>query len=165
METESTINYDAVMRRVMRNAVAEILNDIGKLGAGNVAPCEPYVTVRMTDDRTVVPPDVRARFPQFITLVFQEIFEGLTVDPITKMVNVRLAFQGVWRDIQFHMDAVVQYADRHTKVVFDLRPEDELMAILEKELEQKSAASTKLESADPAPAPDNNVIAVEFGKK
>lgn len=114
---ESLLPYDAWTEQSLRFVMAQALKHV----AANGLPGEHhfYITFRTDDPRTVVPPRLKAQYPNEMTIVLQHQFWDLKVDDTARMLSVGLSFGGVPSTLQIPLDAITGFAD--PQVQFGLR--------------------------------------------
>ena len=78
-----------------------------------------YLTFRTDYPGTVVPPRLRAEYPQEMTIVLQNQFWNLRVDEAAEVIGVGLSFGGVPAELAIPLAAVTGFADPHVR--FGLR--------------------------------------------
>jgi uncharacterized protein len=104
---ESEIDYGAMLQRALRSVVREVLTRTEREGL----PGEHhfYVSLRTDHPDTQVPPFLRQRFPEEITVVLQHQFRDLVVDDQGFAVTLR--FDGMPARLVVPWDAVVAFFD------------------------------------------------------
>jgi hypothetical protein len=104
---ESEIDYGAMLQRALRSVVREVLERTVREGL----PGEHhfYLSLRTDHPGTQVPPFLRQRFPEEITVVLQHQFRDLTVDGEGFAVTLR--FDGMPARLVVPWDAVVAFFD------------------------------------------------------
>jgi hypothetical protein len=110
---DSLLPYDewveAAMRQVAARAVA--------YAAANGLPGEHhfYLTFRTDHPGVVIPPRLRAQYPQEMTIVLQHQFWDLKMDTETGLISVGLSFGGVPASLVIPLAAVTGFADPHVR--------------------------------------------------
>lgn len=104
---ESEIDYGAMLQRALRSVVREVLERTVREGL----PGEHhfYLSLRTDHPGTQVPPFLRQRFPEEITVVLQHQFRDLTVDDDGFAVTLR--FDGMPARLVVPWEAVVAFFD------------------------------------------------------
>jgi len=119
---ESLLPYDdwieAAMRQVVVQAVAHV--------AANGLPGEHhfYLTFRTDHPAVVIPPRLRAQYPQEMTIVLQHQFWDLKMDTEAGLISVGLSFGGVPASLVIPLAAVTGFADPHVRYGLRFRPAD-----------------------------------------
>ncbi len=114
---ESLLPYDewteAAMRQVMVRALAHV--------AAHGLPGEHhfYLTFRTDHPGVVIPPRLRAQYPQEMTIVLQHQFWDLTMDEESGLISVGLSFGGLSSTLVIPLAAVTAFADPYVR--FGLR--------------------------------------------
>jgi len=104
---ESEIDYAALLQRGLRSVVREVLARTEREGL----PGEHhfYLSLRTDHPDTQVPPFLRQRFPEEITVVLQHQFRDLVVDDLGFAVTLR--FDGMPARLVAPWEAVVAFFD------------------------------------------------------
>jgi hypothetical protein len=114
---ESLLPYDRWMEEALRQVVVRALNHAA--AEGLPGQHHFYLTFRTDYPGVVIPPRLRAKYPQEMTIVLQHQFDNLTVDEAGRVFGVSLSFGGVASSLTVPLDAVSAFADPH--VQFGLR--------------------------------------------
>ena len=118
---ESLLPYDqwteAAMRQVMLRALEHV--------AANGLPGEHhfYITFRTDHPNTVIPPRLRAQYPQEMTIVLQHQFWNLRVDEAAGEFSVGLSFGGVPCELHVPFGAVTGFADPYLRFGLKFNPD------------------------------------------
>jgi hypothetical protein len=119
-QPDSLLPYDewveAAMRQVVARAVAHV--------AANGLPGEHhfYLTFRTDHPGVVIPPRLRAQYPQEMTIVLQHQFWDLKMDDEAGLISVGLSFGGVPASLVIPLGAVTGFADPHVRYGLRFRP-------------------------------------------
>jgi hypothetical protein len=143
-QPESLLPYDEWVEAAMRHVVARALSHV----AANGLPGEHhfYLTYRTDYPGVVMPPRLRAQYPQEITIVLQHQFWDLKMDEEAGLISVGLSFGGVPASLVIPLGAVTGFADPHVRYGLRFRP---VLAV--DTAEEPEAEPPKLEK--PADAP------------
>ncbi|HEY7576214.1 MAG TPA: ClpXP protease specificity-enhancing factor SspB [Acetobacteraceae bacterium] len=119
-QPESLLPYDEWVEDAMRQVVARAIAHV----AANGLPGEHhfYVTFRTDDPGVVMPPRLRARYPQEMTIVLQHQFWDLKMDEEARLISVGLSFGGVPASLVIPLGAVTGFADPHVRYGLRFRP-------------------------------------------
>lgn len=106
---ESLLPYEAWVETAMRQVVAQAIAHVAEHGL----PGEHhfYLTFRTDHPGVVMPPRLRAQYPQEMTIVLQHQFWDLKMDREAGLISVGLSFGGVPASLAIPLDAVVGFAD------------------------------------------------------
>jgi hypothetical protein len=117
---ESLLPYDEWTEEALRHVVIRAL----QYAAAQGLPGEHhfYVTFRTDHPGTVIPPRLRAQYPQEMTIILQHQFWDLRVDEEAGLVTVGLSFGGVPATLAIPLAAVVGFADPHVRFGLRFRP-------------------------------------------
>lgn len=118
---ESLLPYEDWTEAAMREVVVRAL----AYAAENGMPGEHhfYITFRTDHPGVVIPPRLRAQYPQEMTIVLQHQFWDLRVDAETKLINVGLSFGGVPSTLLIPLGAVIAFADPYVRYGMRFRPD------------------------------------------
>ncbi len=110
---ESLLPYEDWIETAMRQVVAQAIAHV----AENGLPGEHhfYLTFRTDHPGVVVPPRLRAQYPQEMTIVLQHQFWDLKMDTEAGLISVGLSFGGVPASLVIPLDAVTGFADPHVR--------------------------------------------------
>ena len=118
---ESLLPYDRWTEEALRLVVVRAL----RFAAANGLPGEHhfYLTFRTDHPGTVVPPRLRAQYPEEMTIVLQHQFWDLHVDEAAALITVGLSFGGVPATLAIPLGAVIGFADPHVRFGLRFQPE------------------------------------------
>ena len=131
---ESLLPYEAWVETAMRHVVAQALAHAAEHGL----PGEHhfYLTFRTDHPGVVIPPRLRAQYPQEMTIVLQHQFWDLKMDQEAGLISVGLSFGGVPATLVIPLDSVIGFADPHIR--YGLRFQVSLPEPVEPETEAPS---------------------------
>ena len=117
---ESLLPYDDWTEEALRQVVVRAL----AYAAANGLPGEHhfYVTFRTDHPGVVMPPRLRAQYPQEMTIVLQHQFWDLKMDDEAGLISVGLSFGGVPASLAIPLGAVTGFADPHVRFGLRFRP-------------------------------------------
>ncbi len=154
---DSLIPYDEIVQEALRAVVGRVLGSVEK--AGGMLPGEHhfYITFKTGAPGVSIPQHLRERFPDEMTIVLQNKFSDLKVDP--RGFSVVLSFNQMPSTLEIPFAAITAFVD--PAVDFGL---------------QFQAAASDIEPTDHVDAnndaPDgdgtdggSNVVTVDFGRK
>src|SRR3954452_24170353 len=112
-QPESLLPYDEWVEEAMRQVVAHAITHV----AANGLPGEHhfYVTFRTDYPGVVMPPRLRTRYPQEMTIVLQHQFWDLKMDDEAGVISVGLSFGGVPASLVIPLNAVTGFADPYVR--------------------------------------------------
>jgi len=153
---ESLLPYDDWMEQSLRLVVLHALAHAQAQGL----PGEHhfYITFRTDHPGVVIPPRLRAQYPQEMTIVLQHQFEQLTVDPEGALFSVRLSFGNVPATLAIPLAAVTGFADPYVRFALQFRP----AATPQQDApEPEAEAPAADEPPDPTPAEEPQVVSLD----
>jgi hypothetical protein len=101
--------YEQWIETALRQVVAQAIEHAGVHGLPGGHHF--YVTFRTDHPGVVIPPRLRAQYPQEMTIVLQHQFWDLRLNKETQAISVGLSFGGVPSTLVIPLDAVVSFAD------------------------------------------------------
>ena len=117
---ESLLPYEQWTETALRQVVAEAVTHVGLNGLpGNH---HFYLTFRTDHPGVVIPPRLRAKYPQEMTIVLQHQFWDLKWDAEARLISVGLSFGGVPATLVVPVDAVTGFADPFVRFGLHFRP-------------------------------------------
>lgn len=118
---ESLLPYDEWTEEAMRQVVVRAIAHVAATGL----PGEHhfYITFRTDHPGVVMPPRLRAQYPQEMTIVLQHQFWDLKMDEEAGLMSVGLSFGGVPSTLVIPLGAIVAFADPHVRFGMRFRPE------------------------------------------
>jgi hypothetical protein len=134
---ESLLPYDAWTQAALRQVVARAVAYAGEHGL----PGEHhfYITLRTDHPGVVIPPRLRAQYPQEMTIVLQHQFWDLKVDEEAGLISVGLSFGGAPASLVIPLDALTAFADPSVNFGLGFQP-----------VMPDGAADTAIDAPDPA---------------
>lgn len=107
----SLMPYETWTEQAMRHVAVQALKHV----AQNGLPGEHhfYLTFRTDDPGTVIPPRLKAQYPQEMTIVLQHQFWDLVADEDAGQVRIGLSFGGVPSTLVIPIAAITAFADPH----------------------------------------------------
>ncbi|WP_260926896.1 SspB family protein [Novosphingobium sp. 9] len=161
---DSLIPYDEIVQEALRAVVGRVLGQI--VSSGGVLPGTHhfYITFKTGAPGVSVPPDLRARFPDEMTIVLQNKFwdlavtdEGFTVSLSFNQIPAKLVVP--FSAITAFVDPAVDFGLQFQAIVED-EDEEDLTGTAGNDGEERDIASRITPSED-----GSNVVSVDFGKK
>jgi hypothetical protein len=117
----SLLPYEAWTAEAMREVALRALSHAAEHGLPG--DHHFYVTFRTDRPDVVIPPHLRARYPEEMTVVLQHQFRDLKVDRAAQRVSVGLVFGGVPAMLSVPFRALTAFYDPHVRLGFRFQPE------------------------------------------
>jgi hypothetical protein len=119
-QPESLLPYDEWVEAAMRQVVVRALAHVAVEGL----PGEHhfYLTFRTDYPGVVMPPRLRAQYPQEMTIVLQHQFWDLKMDQEAGLISVGLSFGGVAAALVIPLGAVTGFADPFVRYGLRFQP-------------------------------------------
>ena len=153
---DSLIPYDEIVQEALRAVVGRVLGQV--VAAGGMLPGDHhfYITFKTGAPGVDIPTHLKERFPDEMTIVLQNKFWDLTVEP--ELFSVGLSFNQIPTKLVIPFSAITAFVD--PAVDFGLQfqavlPEDEMSGF---EDEQSDAPIVGMDDG-------SNVVTVDFGRK
>ncbi len=161
-QPESLLPYEQWTEIALRQVVAQAIAHVAVHGL----PGEHhfYLTFRTDHPGTVIPPRLRAQYPQEMTIVLQHQFWDLKMDEEARLITVGLSFGGVPTTLAVPLDAVVGFADPYVRyglrfqVVLPEAPADKPLALVPA---PEAAAPAEAAPETPAEPPAPQVVSLD----
>jgi hypothetical protein len=117
---ESLLPYDEWTEAALRGAVARAVAHVAEHGL----PGEHhfYITFRTDHPGVVIPPRLRAKYPQEMTIVLQHQFWDLKMDQEAELITVGLSFGGIPASLAIPLGSVTAFADPYVRYGLRFRP-------------------------------------------
>ena len=161
-QPDSLIPYDEIVQEALRAVIGRVL---GQIGHSDMLPGNHhfYITFKTQAPGVSIPPHLKERFPDEMTIVLQNKFWDLAVE--ADHFSVGLTFNQVPAKLVIPFAAITGFVD--PEVDFGLQFQAEVTEI---EPEPHEAAENDAPDAESgpraAPAGDgSNVVSVDFGRK
>jgi hypothetical protein len=152
---DSLIPYDEIVQEALRAVVGRVLGSIVSGGSTLPGTHHFYITFKTAAPGVSIPPHLRERFPDEMTIVLQNKFWDLEVGP--QSFSVSLTFNQVPAKLTIPFAAITAFVD--PAVDFGLQ----FQAAVE---ELAPEAHEDAENDGPDPDPDgSNVVSIDFGRK
>ncbi|MGF7155876.1 SspB family protein [Novosphingobium gossypii] len=159
--TDSLIPYDEIVQEALRAVVGRVLGQVESAGGVLPGGHHFYITFKTGAPGVSIPADLRARFPDEMTIVLQNKFWDLGVSD--HGFTVSLSFNAMPAKLDIPFSAITAFVD--PAVDFGLQ----FQAMADDEAEEVSPAENDAErdvASRITPSEDgSNVVSVDFGKK
>ncbi len=117
---ESLLPYEQWTENALRQVVAQAVAHVATKGLPGSHHF--YLTFRTDHPGVVIPPRLRAKYPQEMTIVLQHQFWDLKMDPEVGLISVGLSFGGVPAALAIPLDAVTGFADPYVRFGLHFHP-------------------------------------------
>lgn len=160
---DSLIPYDEIVQEALRAVVGRVLGQVQVSGGTLPGNHHFYITFKTHAPGVSIPPHLKERFPDEMTIVLQNKFWDLSVE--ADHFSVGLTFNQVPAKLVIPFAAITGFVD--PEVDFGLQFQAEMPQI---EPEPHDAAQNDApgDDAQPRAAPvgdGSNVVSVDFGRK
>lgn len=160
---DSLIPYDDIVQEALRAVVGRVLGQV--VASGGALPGEHhfYITFKTTAPGVAIPADLKARFPDEMTIVLQNKFWDLSVSEAG--FSVGLSFNQRAASLEIPFSAITAFVD--PAVDFGLQ----FQAVATSQTPETHDAAENDLTENPTPARDDpdddasNVVTIDFGKK
>lgn len=158
---DSLIPYDEIVQEALRAVVGRVLGEVQSTGGTLPGNHHFYITFKTGAAGVSIPPHLRERFPDEMTIVLQNKFWDLKVDELG--FSVGLSFNQIPAKLAIPFGAITAFVDpavdfglQFQATVSDMAPEA-----------HEDAENDERDGAEPdGPADDgSNVVTVDFGRK
>lgn len=160
---DSLIPYDEIVQEALRAVVGRVLGQVEASGGELPGNHHFYITFKTGAPGVSIPPHLRERFPDEMTIVLQNKFWDLAVN--ADSFGVGLTFNQVPAKLHIPFSAITAFVD--PAVDFGLQFQAETA-----EIEPEHHEPAENDEPEPNPAPGvapsddgSNVVNVDFGRK
>lgn len=160
---DSLIPYDEIVQEALRAVVGRVLSEIETTGGTLPGNHHFYITFKTGAPGVNIPPHLRERFPDEMTIVLQNKFWDLAVDD--EGFQVGLSFNQIpsklvipYAAITAFVDPAVDFGLQFQSTVADMAPERHETA--QNDSPEQGGGPAVSESDD-----GSNVVTVDFGRK
>jgi hypothetical protein len=161
---DSMIPYDEIVQEALRAVVGRVLGQVEAGGGMLPGNHHFYITFKTGAPGVSIPADLRARFPDEMTIVLQNKFWDLGVGE--QGFTVSLSFNQMPAKLDIPFSAITAFVDPAVdfglqfQAMADDEDEDDLSAAAGNDESERDVASRITPSED-----GSNVVSVDFGKK
>ena len=153
---ESLLPYEDWMEQALRRVVQTALDHAAQHGLPGGHHF--YITFRTDHPGVVIPPRLRAQYPQEMTIVLQHQYDHLVVDDEAAMFSVRLSFGGIPATLAVPFAAVVGFADPAVRFALQFRAVGEEAEDLD---EDAAASDEAADESAPPPSSEPQVVSLD----
>lgn len=118
---EDPLRYEQLIEHALRGVVRKALTIAAEQGLPGTHHF--HITFRTDHPGVEMPPDLKAQYPEEMTIVLQHMFWDLAVDP--DRFGVTLAFNSVHRRLVVPFEAVLIFQDQSVGFVLQFQEHDE----------------------------------------
>jgi hypothetical protein len=153
---DSLIPYDEIVQEALRAVVGRVLGQV--VAGGGVLPGDHhfYITFKTAASGVDIPNHLRERFPDEMTIVLQNKFWDLVVEP--ELFSVGLSFNQMPSKLVIPFSAITAFVD--PAVDFGLQFQ---AAVSEEDPPEHDAPENDVPAATSEDG--SNVVSVDFGRK
>jgi uncharacterized protein len=119
-QVESLLPYERWIASALRHVVVQAIEHVAKHGLPGGHHF--YISFRTTWPGVVIPPRLRAQYPEEMTIVLQHQFWDLKLDHEARTISVGLSFGGVPSTLVIPLDALVSFADPQIRYALRFEP-------------------------------------------
>ena len=160
---DSLIPYDAIVQEALRAVVGRVLGEIVAGGSELPGAHHFYITFKTNAAGVSVPPSLRERFPDEMTIVLQNKFWDLKVEE--DRFSVGLSFNQIPAELVIPYAAITQFVDPAVDFGLQFQATVEGLEPTETDDPENDGA----EQGDGPPVVESedgsNVVTVDFGRK
>jgi len=147
--SDSLLPYEAWTERALRQVVVWALEHAATEGLPG--DHHFYITFRTDHPGVVIPPRLRAQYPQEMTIVLQHQFWDLKVDQEAGLVSVGLSFGGAPASLAIPLEAVTGFADPAVRFGLAFQPATRALAANEADAAEPAAEPAGEADAETTP--------------
>ena len=160
---DSLIPYDEIVQEALRAVVGRVLGEVEKTGGNLPGNHHFYITFKTGAPGVSIPPHLRERFPDEMTIVLQNKFWDLTVED--DLFSVGLSFNQVPAKLVIPFGAITAFVDpavdfglqfQAVATQMDPAPHEDA----ENDSQERDGAPRVSQTED-----GSNVVSVDFGRK
>jgi len=161
--SDSLIPYDEIVQEALRAVVGRVLGQVEATGGDLPGNHHFYITFKTGAPGVTVPPALRARFPDEMTIVLQNKFWELKVTDVG--FSVGLSFNQIPSKLSIPFAAITAFVD--PAVDFGLQFQSSSGDLEPAEHDDAQNDTPDVEHARPAAVSEDgsNVVSVDFGRK
>jgi hypothetical protein len=160
---DSLIPYDAIVQEALRAVVGRVLGEIVSAGSELPGAHHFYITFKTHAPGVSVPPSLRERFPDEMTIVLQNKFWDLRVED--ELFSVGLSFNQIPAELVIPYAAITQFVD--PAVDFGLQFQATVADMAPTPTDDPGNDEQERETGGAVKETDDgsNVVTVDFGRK
>ena len=158
---DSLIPYDEIVQEALRAVVGRVLGEVQASGGTLPGSHHFYITFKTGAPGVSIPPQLKERFPDEMTIVLQNKFWDLDVRKDT--FSVGLTFNQIPSKLDIAFSAITAFVDPAVDFGLQFQAADDLEPAPHEDAENDVPDQP---GGDAEPADDgSNVVTVDFGRK
>lgn len=157
---DSLIPYDEIVQEALRAVVGRVLGQVEAWGGSLPGNHHFYITFKTNAPGVSIPTHLKERFPDEMTIVLQNKFWDLSVEP--DRFSVGLSFNQIPAKLVVPFAAITAFVD--PAVDFGLQFQAAVPE-LEHEPHEEAENDSPTSDGDGAADDGSNVVTVDFGRK
>jgi uncharacterized protein len=119
-QVESLLPYERWIANALRHVAVQAIEHVIKHGLPGGHHF--YISFRTAYPGVVIPPRLRAQYPEEMTIVLQHQFWDLKLDHEARTISVGLSFGGVPSTLVIPLDSLVSFADPQIRYALRFEP-------------------------------------------
>ena len=153
-EVDSLLPYERWIANALRHVVVQAIEHVAVHGLPGAHHF--YIAFRTNYPGVVIPPHLRAQYPEEMTIVLQHQFWDLKLDHEARTIRVGLSFGGVPSTLVIPLDSLVSFADPQIRYALRFDP-------IEPEVKSGALAPVAVpkDTAEEAPAEAPQVVSLD----
>jgi hypothetical protein len=165
---DSLIPYDSIVQEALRAVVGRVLGEIEAGGSELPGNHHFYITFKTNASGVSVPPSLRERFPDEMTIVLQNKFWDLKVED--EQFSVGLSFNQIPAELVVPYAAITQFVDPAVDFGLQFQATVDGMDMTETDAPENDQPQTEgpaktAEETGGSADDGSNVVTVDFGRK
>ena len=160
---DSLIPYDEIVQEALRAVVGRVLGEIEQGGGELPGNHHFYITFKTGANGVSIPPHLRERFPDEMTIVLQNKFWELEVGE--NGFSVGLSFNQIPAKLSIPFAAITAFVDPAVDFGLQFQASVSEMAPEEHEDAENDSQDNTGEGPDNGGDDGSNVVTVDFGRK
>ena len=129
------INYNELTCKAMKNVIYEIIKSVSKDGLPSKHHF--YISFKTNTNGVKIPKDLKARYPEEMTIVIENYFWDLKVNK--EKFSIILSFNKLKNKLEITFDSIISFADPYANFVFKFPKIKEEKILFDKTKNKKSS--------------------------
>ncbi len=160
---DSLIPYDEIVQEALRAVVGRVLGEVQAAGGELPGTHHFYITFKTRAAGVEIPPDLRERFKDEMTIVLQNKFWDLKVTDVG--FSVGLSFNQKPAKLEIPFDAITAFVDPAVDFGLQFQATDDGTGQDPPEGAENDGSEPEGDSRISTSDDGSNVVTVDFGKK